>query len=349
MRSSTLLACLWLAGCVGPEDLPGGTGAAGGGGGKADEGSGAGETFTPAAPREGNLRVATFNIRNFPVEPPQEGQIGSPLSYSLETDQDELLEVLAGLRFEVLAVQEIRDTAAFDALLERLSSATGGDWQARWSVNASGNEQHVGLVFDATRVALDDLREHPEVDVSGTLRPGLSAQLTSLVGGVDFRAMVVHLASGDSNKRRDLRATQVAAIATVMSALAQETGEADAVVLGDMNTAGGDEELPALDAVMAEAALRRAAGPMACTAYWVKKSTNPLVRPSLLDQVYLGSFAERDDEVPVLAGGHCAVHACERFESRDDASGGTFWDVSDHCPVYFEVRDEDRDEADAAP
>ena len=82
---------------------------------------------------------------------------------------------------------------------------------------------------------------------------------------------------------------------------------------------------------------------MACTAYWVKKSTNPVIRPSLLDQVYLASFEELDAEVPVLAGGHCAARACERYESRDEATGGTFWDVSDHCPVYFEIRDEDRD------
>lgn len=348
MRSILGQWCALLAACVGP--APGRVGdPATGPGGKADEFGEGGGAWVAAAPREGNLRIATFNIRNFPVEPPQEGQTAPPLSYSLESDQDHVLEVLAQLRFDLLAVQEIRDPAAFDALLVRLSSATGRAWEARWSENTNGNEQHIGLVFDAERLALEDLREHPEVDVSGTLRPGLSARVTSLEGGADFRAMVVHLASGDSHKRRDLRVTQVSAIASVISGLAAETGEADAIVLGDMNTAGGDEELPTLDATMATADLERAVGPMACTAYWVKKSTNPLVRPSLLDQVYLASFEERDLEVPVLAGGHCAERACERFESRDEATGGTFWDVSDHCPVYFEIRDEDRDDAAPAP
>lgn len=345
MRRGLLpVASLLLFACVGPLADPAGSDGTRTGG-KADEAGGEGADWVAPPPRDGNLRIVTFNIRNFPVEPPQEGQSTPPLAYSLESDQEEILEMLAGLRFDLLAVQEIRETAAFDALLAELASATGRALEARWSANDNGNDQHIGLVFDADRLALDDVREHLEVDTRGTLRPGLSAHVTSLEGGADFRAMVVHLASGDSNKRRILRGEQVAAIASVMAGLATETGEADGLVLGDMNTAGGDEELPALDATMATAGLERAVGPMACTAYWVKKSTNPLIRPSLLDQVYLASFEERDVEVPVLAGGHCAVHACERYESRDEATGGTFWDVSDHCPVYFEVRDEDRDEA----
>jgi endonuclease/exonuclease/phosphatase family metal-dependent hydrolase len=346
MTRVTWALALGLTACVGP--LADSSDPSGGAGGKADEAGDAAEWVAPA-PREGNLRIVTFNIRNFPVEPPQEGQSAPPLSYSLASDQEEILEMLAGLRFGLLAVQEIRDTAAFDALLAQLSSATGRALHAVWSENANGNEQHIGLVVDLDHHALDDVREHLEVDVSGTLRPGLSAQVTSLDGGADFRAMVVHLASGDSNKRRILRGDQVRAIAGVVEDLVAETGEADVVVLGDMNTAGGEEELPALDATMDASGLRRAVGPMACTSYWVKKSTNPLIRPSLLDQVYLGSFDELDEEVPVLAGGHCAVHACERYESRDEATGGTFWDVSDHCPVYFEVRDEDRDEPPSAP
>jgi endonuclease/exonuclease/phosphatase family metal-dependent hydrolase len=339
-RVILLFVCLAVAGCLAsPSTEP--------------AGAALDETWPPPAPREGNLRISTFNVRNFPAEgPPVEGEPSTPpLSYSVQTDQDELIDVLVAMGSDLVAVQEIRDPAAFDALLERLSEVTGRSFRAVWSVNLSGNEQHVGIVYDAARLAVDDLREHEEVDVSGTLRPGLSAHVASLrpEGGVDFRVMVLHLASGESSKRRALRVQQVTAVASLMAALAGETGEQDAVVLGDLNTAGGEEELPALDEAMATAGLARAVGPMACTAYYVKKATNPLLRPSLLDQVYLGSFAERDADVPLLAGAHCAIQSCERFESRDPETGGTFWGVSDHCPVSFEVRDEDRDGEEAAP
>jgi hypothetical protein len=32
-----------------------------------------------------------------------------------------------------------------------------------------------------------------------------------------------------------------------------------------------------------------------------------------------------------------------QYESTDALSGGSFWGVSDHCPVYFEVVDVDDD------
>ena len=70
---------------------------------------------------------------------------------------------------------------------------------------------------------------------------------------------------------------------------------------------------------------------------------SPLVRPSLLDQVYAVSLAERDDDIALETGAHCHEFSCRQFESRDAQSGSTFYTVSDHCPVYFEVRDTDSD------
>ena len=67
------------------------------------------------------------------------------------------------------------------------------------------------------------------------------------------------------------------------------------------------------------------------------------LQPSLIDHVYLASFAEHDETVALVAGAHCAERSCQAFESDSVRSGTTYWGVSDHCPVYFELEDIDRD------
>lgn len=306
------------------------------------------EQWQPAPPADGNLRIATFNIRNYPFLPqaPDAPASTPPLSYLLETDDEALLEVLGKLAFDVLAVQEIVDTERFGTLLGALGDRTGKKYESAFSTNAhSGNSQHVGIVIAADAARLLWTREHPEVDVRGTLRGGLSARIESKRdGGVDFGLMVLHLASGDSSKRALLRADQAIAAALIVASERAEIGDDDYLVMGDLNTARGAAELGALDAAFAtDTALARQTLDRSCSAYWVKNSSSPLVRPSLLDHVYLSSLAERDPAVPVAAGAHCAVHRCEPYESRDAATGGSFWGVSDHCPVYFEIADLDDD------
>jgi len=323
-------------------------------GGCGSEGSASGaqdeteiHAWNPAAPRNGNLRIATFNIRNFPavVAEPGAPPEPAPTSYLAATDAEALLSVLDKLQFDLMAVQEIRDPDALSDLLETLSSRMGRKYSATFSENVGGNDQHVGLVFDAAKVRLAWTREHEEIDVSGTLRPGLSARVESLTdGGVDFEVMVLHLASGDSVKRAALRAQQAGVAAKVVAAETVETKDPDYLVLGDLNTAREESEFGGLDTAFATGTeLERQDNSAGCTAYWIKKTGNPLVRPSWLDQVYRSSLEELDPEVPIASGAHCAEHACQQFESRDASTGTSFYAVSDHCPVYFELRDTDAD------
>jgi endonuclease/exonuclease/phosphatase family metal-dependent hydrolase len=303
------------------------------------------EIWSPAPVRDGNLRVATFNIRNYPFFPVADGQEAVvPKSYLRETDREALLAVLETLAFDLLAVQEICDAAAFEALLGELEARTGRTYDFVLSDNAAGNPQHVGLVVDEGKLRIDTVGEHEEINVTGTLRPGLSARIRSLgEGGLDLGVMSLHLASGDSNKRAALRATQIAAAAGVVAAQQIESADADYLLLGDLNTADGAAELIGLDASLAPAAAAHQPNATGCSSYYLKKSTNPLARPSWIDHVFRAALEEMDPEVPIESGAHCAVHRCEAFESRDASSGGTFFSVSDHCPVYFEVRDQDVD------
>ena len=306
------------------------------------------ESWSPAPVREGNLRIATFNIRNFPsvslLDPTQPPDATPPISYLRDTDRTALLAVLDTLSFDVLAVQEILDAEALGALIDELGAKQNKRYAWAFSENAAGNPQHIGIIVDSDKLSLEDVREHTEIDVSGTLRPGLSARIAS-DGGIDFSVMVLHLASGDSGGRVELRAQQARQTASIVAAQRLERMDDDYLVLGDLNTAKEETEYPVIDEAFAsaESALTRQEHADPCTSYWIKRSTNPLVRPSTIDHVYAASLAERDVDVPIESGAHCAEYLCQAFESRDAQSGRSFYSVSDHCPVYFEVADEDRD------
>ena len=305
------------------------------------------EIWSPAPARDGNLRIATFNIRNYPELPVDPlAEVHTPSTHLLESDDDAIVSVLDRLGFDVLAVQEIVEPELFVALLERLSERSGRPYAAAFSDNAhSDNPQHVGVVvaLDAARIAATS--EHPEVDVRGTLRGGFEARIESVTeGGIDFSLMVLHLASGSSHKRAALRAEQAVQVSGLVAAAQDSYGDGDFIVLGDLNTARAPEELSALDEAFASAAeLERQPLDQGCSSYWVKSSSNPLVRPSLLDHVYVSSLDELDRQVPLEAGAHCFEHSCQAYESTDASSGGSFWGVSDHCPVYFELSDVDQD------
>jgi len=306
--------------------------------------------WTPAPPKTGNLRLATFNVRNFPSDALLTGgdagaaetdQRPRVVRTQDETDEAMLIDLLDRLDFDLLAVQEINDTARFEAVLARLGAKNGRSYQAIFST-AWEHPQHVGVVLRTDRLRLDDPRIHGEIATRPTMRAGLSARVTSAKpGGVDFGVLVLHLASGDTSGRAAFRAEQGRFAADVVAKLQAEANDRDFVVMGDLNTAKGEGEMPGLDAAMR--GLSRQPNEAACTSYYVKGKNVVDVQPALIDHVYLASMDERDRTVPVTAGAHCYERSCQPFESDSSEHGTSYWGVSDHCPVYFEIADEDRD------
>ncbi len=256
-----------------------------------------------------------------------------------------LIDMLDRLDFDVLGVQEINDPAAFDALLVRLGQKNGRAYESVYTVEWQ-HPQHVGIIVRKDRFAITAPKEHPEIATRPTMRAGLSAHIESKKqGGIDFTMMVVHLASGDSAGRATLRATQASFAAKAIAERKAELGDDDVVVVGDFNTARQEREMPAFDRAMAGEAsgVSRKENESACTTYYTKGANNPILQPSWIDHVYLASLSERDESVPLVAGGHCAERSCQPFESSSPESGTSYWGVSDHCPVYFELADADRD------
>ena len=314
--------------------------------------------WTPSTKKTGNLRIATYNIRNFPKDVMGEPDGGADAGAAAEepetttslartqkeTDLALAVEILDKLDFDVLAVQEINDPAAFEDLLGRLGNKNGHRYEAKFSTDWP-HVQHTGIVVRADRARIEAPKIHADVATRPTMRAGFSARIVSTKeGGADFGLLVLHLASGDSAGRAKLRAEQASFAAKAVAERKGEMVDDDFIVVGDFNTALQEKEMPNFDTVMAgaESGLARQENASACTTYYTK-GKDPLLQPSWIDHVYVSSLAERDTSVPITAGAHCAERSCQPFESSGPESGTSYWGVSDHCPVYFEIVDQDRD------
>ncbi len=298
----------------------------------------------PPPPRAGDLRISAWNIRNFPRDDrPQYPDLG----YLRRTNFCDLEKVLAGLDADVLGVEEIHKPRLFMRLFRKVEgrrryrsvfSRGGGRWG-----------QHVGIVWDSMR--LHEAAKPVEVTsvaLDASLRPAEAVYLRSTrSGGIDFTVVEVHLRAGPRGYSERLE--QYRRIARWVNAWVQKTGDQDVVVQGDFNTTGPEngsvaQEVAAADSILATAHLRRLVNARGCSEYWEGANRHDGIQvPALLDRVYVRGMEELNRSVELETWLHCARMDCRPLVSRPGAEDGTFWDVSDHCPLTFEVRDCDLD------
>lgn len=295
----------------------------------------AAELPPPAGP--GTLRLASFNVRNFPLD---EWPVDARLGYARSTNICDLEDTLAGLDADILGLAEIRDTRRFVPILRR--AAPERAYRAMFAVNGGRHGQHVGVAWDDARLRLlDDAVEIAEVAVRPGQRAALAVRLaTRGPAPFDLTVVQVHLASGVDGA--PVRRQQVAALAGWLDRWIAATGDADVVVEGDFNTAGlpgGSvaDELAALDRLLAAVGLRRLPNAIGCSEYWEGDRVDGVLQPSLLDQVWVRGLAALPPATEVECWLHCRRAACGPLVSRAGAEDATFWDVSDHCPITFDL------------
>lgn len=272
----------------------------------------------------GRLRVATWNLRNFP----DHGQ-----------DRARLQERLHELGADVIAVQEVHDAAALKQMMP--------GWELVLSEAGGRGGQRLGFLYDPAALELIGApREHRELAMGGAVRPGLSGYLRARDGGPDFHVMVVHLKARDEGYA--LRREQWRVLTEIVREIARDDG--DLIVLGDFNTTGPPrgapaDELALLDAHLGGVGLRRAANDAGCTVYWDGARRDAWHEPSQLDLVWVADLheggASQARVQPLL---HCARHACAAFRSTATYPERDYADVSDHCPLIVDFergRDDD--------
>lgn len=296
----------------------------------------AGELPPPASSEW--VRVALWNVRNFPLDRrPQDPDLG----YSRRTNICDLQDALCGLDADVIGFEEITDTRRFPPILRQ----AGGDRRYRLRFGAHGGSwgQKIALAWDDDRIEMvGEPEEIAGVAVSERYKPALVATFrTRQDPPLEFTVIQVHLAAaprGFPHRRQQYRA-----LADWVNENALGSERADLIVQGDFNVTGWEggsfaEEVTLLDDLMRGAGLRRLVNATGCTEYWEGGAQRDGIQvPALLDLVYLKGFEGRQVTQP-QSWLHCKRAGCSELVSIAGKEDGTFWDVSDHCPVTFEIR-----------
>lgn len=284
-----------------------------------------------------SLRVALWNIRNFPLDRrPQYPD----LSYSRRTNICDLQDTLSGLDADVIGFEEITDTRRFPPILRRAE----GDrrYRLRFGSHGGTHGQKIALAWDDSRVEMvGELEEIAGVAVTERFKPALVATFkTRQDPQVEFTVIQAHLASsprGFSKRRK-----QYQALVDWINDNAMGPKRPNLILQGDLNITGWEggshaEELALLDGLMQGAGMRRSVNASGCTEYWEGRGDRDGIQvPSLLDIVYLKGFDEYTVTQPE-SWLHCKRFNCQELVSRPGQEDGTFWDVSDHCPVTYEI------------
>ncbi len=248
------------------------------------------------------LRIATFNIEDFPKD---ERQIAGAFGEIVQLDAS------------IVGLQEIMDPARFASAAR---AGLGEHVAVVFEPFVEVGYRHNGLLFDTRAFELVSTRMHDETRIGGRHKGVLEVRLRPRGGGTVVRVFVVHFRSGTEG--RATRAAQHAALAPIVRRAAS-SGER-VVVLGDFNATDDRGDRADLASLARGAGLQWSTESLACTAFWRRQDGCPRSR---LDHVITWRAGR-----PSVAGA-CASEGCDWQSScpiyREH--------VSDHCPVIVEL------------
>ncbi len=275
----------------------------------------------PVVPSPGrSIRVATWNLRNFPRE---------------TRDRDRVADNLRNLQADLIAVQEVFDPAALRELLP--------GWDIHLSQRGGRGHQLLGVVFDPERIeVVSPLREHESLELGGRVRPAVSIEVRSRRSDLQWTVVVVHLKARPQGigKRRE----QWPALAEVVDEVVARAATRRVVVLGDFNLTGPpggspSDELAELERVLHNtrgARLHLVANREGCSAYWEGGRRDRWKEPSLLDLIWVGGLEQQVTRTKSHSFAHCARHRCRPFRADSVYPDLDYEAASDHCPVVVD-------------
>jgi endonuclease/exonuclease/phosphatase family metal-dependent hydrolase len=241
------------------------------------------------------LRVATFNIENYPKN---------------EVQKTRAIDVIDALDADIVAVQEITDPVLF---ARQIATRLGERWSFVYSIR--GPRQKLGVVFDRSKFELVETIVHDETEVRRHAKPTLEVRLRHRERDAMVRTFVVHLKAGGDHFRT--RAAQLWHLTPVIDD-AVESGD-DVLLLGDFNSTGWLDRV-AVWSLAAWTGTDWNSQPLACTSYWQREEDCPTTPLDHIVSTRSGT---------VTAHGACESVGCD----VDDRCPLWVDEVSDHCPV----------------
>lgn len=265
--------------------------------------------------------LGTFNIRLFPDR---------------GTEPEAVAQRIAELDADLFMVQEIREPAAFDAVLAEASAATGREYVASLGPMCRTSELELGVVHDRLRFREVERRVQAQLDPEARCScrdghpPALLSVLEAVDGGGRLAAMSVHLQYGGRRWMHRARRDQWEHLVASIGRVREELGLPLAVA-GDFNSTGYTDddrgERSTIERMVEASGMHLATAGLTCTAYWRPNRRTGVYVPSMLDHILLSS----PPAGPVEVLGMCAALRGETAPA--DAEVPDFHVVSDHCPL----------------
>jgi len=164
------------------------------------------------------VTVGAWNIENFPMT---------------AATVDDIAGLILGLGADILGLEEVADTAAFDMLVARLPG-----WNGVYALSGDGFTR-VALVWKTDRVQVGNVQTLFEADGWAFPRPVLKSDVVVTEAGASgaftFTFLVVHLKAQPDAESEDRRRMAVVALEQYVGSSLSLGVEDDFVIAGDWN------------------------------------------------------------------------------------------------------------------
>jgi len=298
----------------------------------------------PRAP--GVARFMSYNLRWFP-----DGKPGKRAGEHA-TDIEWLACALAASEVDLVLLQEIKTTArgkrALGDLVTALNRHTGGSFETRIDPCPIETSQHVGLLYDASRVRASQFQVYPSLNPHGEpcrdqLRPGFGG-FFEFPGGLDLHVVSVHFKSGQKRRDHELRLRSLDGLGSAVALATSARRDDDLLLGGDLNTMGcrhcSPEVSESEELELFKTRLASAAPPWVLVGSGQSCSEYHRGAGALLDHFLVSTGLATGVRESHVAG-FCGDLGCQRFSSRHPPAA--YESLSDHCPVVLELPDRDDD------
>lgn len=276
--------------------------------------------------------VGAYNIRNFDYDE----------RYHIRTNKVELQSIISKLNVDVLAVEEINNTAEFEKFVT--TKLPGYDTELTRCGGAHG--QRLGFVFNKKTVELLSFNEDLSVSNPGGhgtcdsgSRPLAVALFRIKATGQKFYGLAAHLKSGSYPDSMATRQKQYDLIKKLIQELKYNTGVQDYFLAGDLNTTeylnrGADYKR--FNRMAEDLGMVVLSKNLGCSSYWWGGTNDNIETPSLLDHVVVTPGLIKTNRPRVQVAGHCQKVSCREVHIRD--LGISYESVSDHCPITANIQ-----------
>ena len=278
------------------------------------------------------LTIGTYNIRNFDYDE----------RYRIRTDKNTLTTIIKSLNADVLSVEEINNTQAFEKFVE--TKLPG--YETELTRCGGDHGQRLGFIYNTKTVDLLAFNEDLAISNPGGQGTCDSGSRPMAIGLFQVKAtkqkfygISVHLKSGSAPASIRKRLQQYKIIAEMINYIKSNTGVQDFFVGGDFNTTeyiSRGVDFVELNKMAKSLNMIDLAATAKCTAYWWGGTDDGIETPSVLDHVLVTRGLVKVASPVTKISGHCQTVSCREVPVR--SLGVSYESVSDHCPVTAKIQ-----------